>query len=204
MFGQLTSTISFSVLEFLQCWVLNARFLAKNHYIQYTFWILRICEGGSVEGRLYKKNLHSTANLNFIFLSLFASRWKNCSSQCFSNWKSAKSVFCSKKLSSQKQTLTLSFGEGKFKFDVSWGLFIEPFFHWDTFTRNQKMSKSDFQSKCLFSKIISRFFQTFMSSSKDLSAAKSISFWWRYASCKLQSHMQFYPFSGITFFSRCF
>ena len=104
----------------------------------------------------------------------------------------------------KNKSLTLSFGEGKFKFDVSWGLFIEPFFHWDTFTRNQKMSKSDFQSKCLFSKIISRFFQTFMSSSKDLSAAKSISFWWRYASCKLQSHMQFYPFSGITFFSRCF
>jgi hypothetical protein len=51
-------------------------------------------KGGSVAERLYKK-LHSTANLNFCFLLLFVYLLKNCSSQFFSNCKSAELVFCS-------------------------------------------------------------------------------------------------------------
>ena len=47
---------------------------------------------GSVEERLYKK-LHYTANLNFLFLSLFVYLLKNCYSQFFSKWKSAEPVF---------------------------------------------------------------------------------------------------------------
>ena len=178
---------------------------------------------------LNKKNLHSTANLNCLFFSLFAYLWKNCSSQFFSDWKLAESVFCSEELSCppfgwgtkvyvQNQSgpsngilhrfcltgvsaltsqdynpssvvyvskpvraiwwyllsefcallccslsqykisiksLTLSFMEGKFKFNVLWGLFIKPVFPSDTFTRNQKLSKSDFQSQFPFSKMIS-------------------------------------------------
>jgi hypothetical protein len=82
----------------------------------------KLVKGGSVEERLYKK-LHSTANLNFLFLSLFVYLLKNCSSQFFSNWKSAEPVFCSEELSclpykNQNKSLTLSFGEGKFKFAV--------------------------------------------------------------------------------------
>ena len=84
----------------------------------------------------WKKRLrsHHTANLNFLFLSLFVYLLKNCSSQFFSNWKSAEPVFCSEELSclpykNQNKSLTLSFGEGKFKFAVLWGLFTKPFFH---------------------------------------------------------------------------
>ena len=82
--------------------------------------------------------LHSTVNLNFVFLSLLVYLLKNCSSHFFSNWKSAKSVLCSEELSSlsyknQNKSLTLSFREGKFKFAVLRGLFIKPFFNWATF-----------------------------------------------------------------------
>ena len=85
--------------------------------------------------------LGSTANLNFLFLSLFVYLLKNCSSQFFSNWKSAEPVFCCEELSclpykNQNKSLNLSFGEGKFKFAVLWGLFIKPFFHWVTFNNN--------------------------------------------------------------------
>jgi len=87
----------------------------------------------------FVKTPHHTANLNFLFLSLFVYLLKNCSSQFFSNWESAEPVFCSEELSclpykNQNKSLTLSFGEGKFKFAVLWGLFIKPFFHWATFT----------------------------------------------------------------------
>ena len=44
----------------------------------------KLVKGGSVEEQLYKK-LHSTANLNFLVLSLFVYLLKNCSSQFFSN-----------------------------------------------------------------------------------------------------------------------
>ena len=69
------------------------------------------------------KKLHCTENLNFLYLSLFAYDSKNDSSQFFSSWKSsAESVFCSEELSclpykNQNKSLTLSFGEVKFKFD---------------------------------------------------------------------------------------
>ena len=73
-------------------------------------------KGGIVEERFYKK-LHSTANLIF-FLSLFVYLLKNCSSQFFSNWKSAEPVFCRAELSclpykNQNKSLTHSFGERK-------------------------------------------------------------------------------------------
>jgi hypothetical protein len=58
----------------------------------------KLVKGGSVEERLYKK-LHSTANLNFLVLSLFVYLLKNCSSQFFSNWESAEPVFCNEELS---------------------------------------------------------------------------------------------------------
>ena len=79
-------------------------------------------KGGSVEERLYKR-LHSTANFNFLFLSLFVHLLKNCSFQIFSNWRSAEPVVCSEELScllykNQNKSLTLSFGERKFKFAV--------------------------------------------------------------------------------------
>jgi hypothetical protein len=67
------------------------------------------------------KKLRSTENLNFLFLSLFVYLLKNCYSQFFSNWKSAESVFCSEDLSClpyKNKSLTLSFGEGKFKLAV--------------------------------------------------------------------------------------
>ena len=90
------------------------------------------------------KKLHSTANLNFLFLSLFVYLLKNCSSQFFSNW-TAEPVFCSEELSclpnkNQHKSLTLSFGEGKFKLAVLWGLFIKQFFHWATFKKEVKPS----------------------------------------------------------------
>ena len=95
--------------------------------------LVSFLKGGSVEERLYKK-VHSTANLNFLFLSLFFYLLKNCFSQFFSNWKSAEPVFCSEELSclpykNQNKSLTLSFGEGKFKFAVLRGLFIKLFFN---------------------------------------------------------------------------
>ena len=79
------------------------------------------------------KKPHYTANLNFLFLSHFVYLWKNWFSQFFSNWESAEPVFCSKELSclpykNQNKSLTLSFGEGKFKFAVLQG-FLNPFFH---------------------------------------------------------------------------
>jgi hypothetical protein len=90
-------------------------------------------KGGSVEERLYKK-LQSTANLNFLFLSLFVyllktvllsfSVTRSQLSQCFAvrNW-----VVCLTKTKT-KAYLTLSFWEGKFKFAVLWCLSIKPFF----------------------------------------------------------------------------
>ena len=72
-----------------------------------------------MEEQLYKKaSLYS--KFEFLFLSLLAYLLKNCSSQFFSNWKSAEPVFCSEELSflpykNQNKSLTLSFGEGKFK-----------------------------------------------------------------------------------------
>ena len=71
-------------------------------------------KGGSVEDRLYEKP-YSTANLNFLFLSLFVCLLKNCYSQFFGNWKSAEPVFCSEVLSclpykNQNKSLTLSLG----------------------------------------------------------------------------------------------
>ena len=77
----------------------------------------------------FLKKLQSTANLNFLFLSLFVCLLKNCSSQFFSNWKSAEPVFWSLPYKNQNKSITLSFWEGKFKFAVGWGLFIKPFFH---------------------------------------------------------------------------
>ena len=84
-------------------------------------------------GQLYIKS--SLSLIVYLFL-------KNCSSQFFSNWKSAEPVFCSEELShlpykNQNQNLTLSFGEGKFKFAVLWGLFIKSFFHWATFSKKK-------------------------------------------------------------------
>ena len=75
-----------------------------------------------MEERLHKK-LHSSGNLNFLFLSLFVYLLKNCSSQFFSNRKSAEPVFCREELSclpykDQNKSITLSFGEGKLKFAV--------------------------------------------------------------------------------------
>ena len=58
----------------------------------------KLVKGGSVEERLYKKR-HSTANLNFLILSLFVYLLKNYSSQFFSNWESSEPVFCSEKRS---------------------------------------------------------------------------------------------------------
>ena len=83
--------------------------------------------------QLYIKT--SLSLIGYLFL-------KNCSSQFFSNWKSAEPVFCSEELShlpykNQNQNLTLSFGEGKFKFAVLWGLFIKSFFHWATFSKKK-------------------------------------------------------------------
>jgi hypothetical protein len=80
-------------------------------------------KGGSVEERLNEKKPHSTANLNFLFLSLFVYLLKKSSSQIFSNWKSAKPVVWSEELSclpykNQNKGLTLSFWERKFKFAV--------------------------------------------------------------------------------------
>ena len=77
--------------------------------------------------------------MNFLFLSLFVYLLKNCSSQFFCHWKSAKPVFYSEELSclpykNQNKSLTLSFREGKFKFAVLWGLFIKQFFHWAPFS----------------------------------------------------------------------
>ena len=43
--------------------------------------------------------LYSTAHLDFLFLSPLVYLLKNCSSQFFSNWKSAEPVFCSEELS---------------------------------------------------------------------------------------------------------
>ena len=76
-----------------------------------------------MEGWLYKKTLHFTANLNFSFLSHFVYLLKNFSSQFFSNRESAEPVSCSEELSclpfkNQNKSLTLSFGEGKFKIAV--------------------------------------------------------------------------------------
>ena len=52
-------------------------------------------------------------------------------------------VFCSGEMSclpykNPNKSSTPSFKEGKFKFAVSWGLFIKPFFHWATFTDNKE------------------------------------------------------------------
>ena len=56
----------------------------------------------------------------------------------FSNWKSAKPVFCSEELGcflyKKTKKNQLSIWDGKFKFAVLWGLIIKPFFHWATFT----------------------------------------------------------------------
>ena len=86
------------------------------------------------------KKLQSTANLNFLFLSVFVYLLKNCSSQFFSNLKSAEPVFCSQELSclpskNQNKGLTPSFGEGKFIYAALWDFLIKPFFHWATFTK---------------------------------------------------------------------
>ena len=73
-------------------------------YVSTRFWqlmgILLICsrnlsrcKAGLVEERLHKK-LHSAAILNFLLRSLFVYLLTNCSTQFFSNWKSAESVFC--------------------------------------------------------------------------------------------------------------
>ena len=69
------------------------------------------------------KKISPYSKFEFFFLSLFAYLLKNCSSQFFSNWKSAEPVFCSEELSclpykNQNKSITLSFGEGKFKFAV--------------------------------------------------------------------------------------
>ena len=78
----------------------------------------------------------------FFFCKLFVYLLKNCFSQFFSTWESAEPVFCCKELSclpykNQNKSLALSFGEGKFKFAVLWGLFIKPFFHWATFMKSE-------------------------------------------------------------------
>ena len=56
----------------------------ENMDLSYIHLAVLKSKGGSVEEQLYKK-LHSTANLNFLFLSLFVYLLKNCSSQFFSN-----------------------------------------------------------------------------------------------------------------------
>jgi hypothetical protein len=122
-------TVAILVVEYS-----TVNYRVRNVFAQNFFFV----KGGSEEERLYKK-LYSTANLNFIFLSIFVYLVKNSSSQFFSNWKSTEPVFCSEELSclpykNQNKSLTLSFCEGKYKFAVLWGLFIKPFFHWATFT----------------------------------------------------------------------
>ena len=78
------------------------------------------------------RKLHSTANLNFLLLSLFVYLLNNSSSQFFSYWESAVPMFSSLPNKNQNKSMTLSSLKGKFKFDVLWGFFIKPFFHWAT------------------------------------------------------------------------
>ena len=61
-----------------------------------------------------------TANLNFLFLLLFVYPLKNCSSQFFSNSKSAEPVFCSEELSClpYKNQNKNPNSQGKFKFAI--------------------------------------------------------------------------------------
>ena len=76
-----------------------------------------LIKGGSMEERLYNKtSLYS--KFEFAFPVTLCLPFKEL---LFSNWKSAEPVFCSEELirfpyKNQNKSLTLCFGEEKFKF----------------------------------------------------------------------------------------
>jgi len=103
-------------------------FMARNIYLSNL-----PVKGGQWKNGFVKKT-SPYSKFEFSFPVTLCLPFKELFFSVFSNWESAEPVFCSEELSclpykNQNKSLTLSFGEGKFKFAVLWGLFMKLFFH---------------------------------------------------------------------------
>ena len=106
----------------------------------------KIIKGDLVEETLVYM-FSSYSKFKFSFLSLFVYLFKSCPSQFLSHWKSAELVFCSEELSillckNQNKSLALSYSVRKFKFAVSWEIYINISSTWQPLPENCVMADS--------------------------------------------------------------